>query len=212
MIPILYEDKHIIICEKPVGLVSQSDNNNAPSLVTQLSSLYPNSTIYPVHRLDREVGGVMVYARTKQAASKLSTAIANHEFTKEYYAVVEGSPAENTGTYCDLLFRDSHKNKSYVVSRMRRGVKEASLDYEAIKSTDALSLVKIRLHTGRTHQIRVQFSHRHMPLLGDRRYGSREKNCNIALWSYHIGFTHPITGEQMDFTRDVPDAYPWNLF
>ena len=217
MIPILYDDKHIVVCQKPVGFISQMEQSDS-SMVCQLSAMYPHNTIYTVHRLDREVGGVMVYAKTKQAARGLSADISNRAFTKEYYAVVDGILSPEQGTYKDLLFWDSHRNKSFVIGpmgegvRLRRSVKEASLDYQLVKSTDRFSLVKVHLHTGRTHQIRVQFASRQMPLLGDRRYGSKYKDCSIALWSYYLKFTHPITKKEMAFTCPVPKDYPWSLF
>ena len=137
--------------------------------------------------------------------------MAAHQITKEYLAVLRGHPEKDSDTLTDLLFRDAAHNKSYVVQRMRKGVREATLDYTVLDKTDALTLVKVRLHTGRTHQIRVQFSHRGLPLLGDIRYGSKA-DCSAALWSYHLAFTHPVTKKAVDVTCPPPDTYPWDLF
>ena len=137
--------------------------------------------------------------------------MAAHEITKEYLAVLRGHPEKDADTLTDLLFRDAQHNKSYVVQRMRKGVREATLDYTVLETTDELTLVKVRLHTGRTHQIRVQFSHRGLPLLGDIRYGSKA-DCSAALWSYHLAFTHPVTGQPVDVTCPPPNVYPWDIF
>ena len=196
---ILFEDEDILVCIKPVGVVSQSDETGN-NMITLLQTLTGGS-IYPLHRLDREVGGVMVYAKSSFAASVLSKDIANRKFEKEYMALVHGKPQENRGEMRDLLFKDSRKNKSFVVKRMRKGVKEALLDYEVLNSKNGLSLVKILLHTGRTHQIRVQFASRKMPLAGDKKYGANDDFNNIGLWSYRITFTHPKTKEKMIFEK-----------
>lgn len=221
MVEILYEDKHIIICVKPVGMLSQKDqNSNDVDMVTYLSEyrVKKNEPDYIgiVHRLDRNVGGLMVFAKSKQAAGKLSTAINERSFTKEYLTVVKGCPETEHGNYTDLLFKDSSKNKSYVVSRMRKGVKEASLDYRVIETIpveqDLYSLVLVHLNTGRTHQIRVQFSSRKMPLLGDGKYGSKSNQCEIALWSYRLAFAHPMTKKEINISKEPTDSFPWNVF
>ena len=158
----------------------------------------------------------MVYAVTKRAAAALSGAITGGTFKKEYLAAVHGRPEQDTGTWRDLLYHDVKKNKSYVVTRERRGVREAVLDYGLQSTAEVdggiLSLVLIRLHTGRTHQIRVQFSHRHMPLFGDRRYGARDTGTAPALWSYTLSFPHPETGKNMSFTLPAPGTAPWDTF
>lgn len=201
---ILFEDGDILVCIKPVGVVSQADEtkNNMISLLETLTG----GSIYPLHRLDREVGGVMIYAKSRFAASVLSKDIANHKFKKEYLALVHGKPQENSGEMRDLLFKDSRKNKSFVVNRMRKGVKEALLDYEVLNSKNGLSLVNVLLHTGRTHQIRVQFASRKMPLAGDKKYGANDDFKNIGLWSYKITFTHPKTKEKMIF-EELPQFF-----
>ena len=153
----------------------------------------------------------MVFSRRRDVTGKLTAAMAAHAITKEYLAVLRGHPEQDADTLTDLLFRDAQHNKSYVVRRMRKGVREATLDYTVLAKTDALTLVKVRLHTGRTHQIRVQFSHRGLPLLGDIRYGSKA-DCSAALWSYHLAFAHPVTGQIVDVTCPPPAAYPWDQF
>ena len=168
--------------------------------------------IYCVHRLDRAVGGVMVYARTPAAAAGLSRQIAARQLHKEYLAVVQGRPNEEGAVLRDLLFWDRAKNKSFVVKRQRGGVKDAELEYSLLEALPELSLLRVILHTGRTHQIRVQFSSRAMPLVGDVKYGSRYRDCALALWSHALGFRHPATGEAMSFSA-IPEAvFPWNGF
>lgn len=209
---ILFEDRHLIFAVKPVGVLSQSgDGENMIALLSQ-----GGGEIFPIHRLDKNVGGVMVFAKTKAAASKLSAAVQNNEIKKEYLAVIRGVPQEKSAVLEDLLFKDSSKNKSFVVKRMRKGVKKASLEYEVLGSVNdseqELSLVRILLHTGRTHQIRVQFSSRGMPLLGDGRYGGKSSKCDVALWSHRLSLRHPFTGEELRFESQPPEEYPWNLF
>lgn len=204
---ILHEDRDIVVCVKPVGTLSEK--GGMPEILAQWCAA---KEIYTVHRLDRAVGGVMVYAKTAEAAAKLSAAMGAGDFKKQYQAVVHGRPAEDSGVMRDLLFKDSAKNKSYVVKRMRKGVKEAELEYSVIESRADMSLVKITLHTGRSHQIRVQFSSRKMPLVGDVKYGSSRKDCNIALWSASLAFPHPKSGERMCFSANPPEVYPWTEF
>ena len=200
---ILYEDPAVIVVIKPRGILSQADKNGGESMITRLSE-HTGGEIYPVHRLDKETGGVMVYAITKKAAAKLSHDISEHRFYKEYLALVHGVPEENSGTLCDLLFHDRAKNKSYVVKRERAGVKKAELYYEVLetkeKDGEKYSLLRVVLHTGRTHQIRVQLAHRKMPLSGDRKYGAKDAFENLGLLSAKLKFTHPETGEEMEFT------------
>lgn len=206
-IELLYQDKDIVVCIKPVGLLSEK--GGVPDI---LSRQCGEKEIYTVHRLDRAVGGVMVYAKSSAAAARLSAAMGTGGFSKEYLAVVHGCPEAESGTMQDLLFKDASKNKSYVVKRMRKGVKEASLEYRLLEEKNNMSLVRIRLHTGRSHQIRVQFSSRKMPLVGDVKYGSSNKDCDIALFSASLSFPHPKSGELFSFSAPVPDAFPWNEF
>lgn len=207
MVPeILYKDKSLAVAVKPAGVLSESPG--MPELLRD--SL--GGRFYCVHRLDAGVGGVMVYARTGQAAAKLSDAMARKNFTKEYLAVVQGRPRQDRALLRDLLFHDKSRNKTYVVDRMRRGVKEAELEYTVMGSKGELSLLRVRLHTGRSHQIRVQFASRAMPLLGDARYGSRYRDCGIALWSERLCFPHPFEEKTLDFRQAPPASYPWTSF
>lgn len=217
MIPILYEDKALVVCEKPIGVLSERGQNPRercmPTLLEQQTRTY---RIDVVHRLDRAVGGVMVFSKNARASAGLSRAIANHELTKEYLAVVSGCPDAPSGEWRDFLFRDKAKNKSFVVKSLRRGAKEAVLDYEVLETVTrpegTVSLLKIRLHTGRTHQIRVQCASRKMPLLGDEKYGSRVPTKDIALWSHHLAFAHPVGGKPIDITAPPPANAPWSWF
>ena len=214
-IPILYEDAHLLLCVKPRGVFSQTDSRGNPAM-PDLLSRQCGGEIFPVHRLDGEVSGVMVYAKTKHTAAKLSQLVSDHErFVKTYYAVIEGIPEVAQGTLEDLLFHDRFKNKTYVVDRMRGGVKAAKLTYETIATAKgeemSLSLVKIRLYTGRSHQIRVQFASRGMPLAGDRRYGAKTGG-DIALFSYGLAFVHPITKRLIEIRAMPPIDGVWENF
>ena len=185
---VLYSDKAVVVAVKPVGLDSETEFPNG--LKEMLGG-----EIFPIHRLDKNVGGVMVYARTKQAAADLSRAVQNGEMVKEYLALVHGNlPPE--GEWEDFLWKDSAKNKVFVVKRERKGVKKARLTFQTLKAGEE-SLVHIRLYTGRSHQIRVQFSSRGFPLVGDHKYGSRDAATAPVLWSYRITF--PYKGETKVF-------------
>ena len=202
---ILYEDPSVIVVIKPQGILSQSDKKGGESMITRLCE-HTGGEIYPVHRLDKETGGVMVYAKTQKAAAALSRDISEHRFYKEYLALVHGVPEKQSDTLCDLLFHDRAKNKSYVAKRERAGVKKAELYYELLetveKDGEKYSLLRVELHTGRTHQIRVQFASRKMPLSGDRKYGARDGRNELALWARRLRFTHPETKEVMEFIKD----------
>lgn len=214
---ILYKDSSILVAVKPVGYLSEpAEGKSFPNLLSEhLVSLGESGELFTVHRLDKAVGGLMVFARNHKAASFLTTAVANREMEKEYFAVVRGVPQEEA-TLEDLLFRDASKNKTYVVSRYRKGVRDASLSYRRLavwqEGEKSLSLVRVRLHTGRTHQIRVQFASRKMPLVGDIRYGSKDVNRSPALFSCRLAFTHPATGKKMEFSALPPQEYPWDVF
>lgn len=201
---ILYSDQQIVVCVKPVGCGSESGENALPSLLVQALG----GVVYPVHRLDLNVGGVMVYARTKQAAAFLSRAVAENRLQKEYRAVVHGVPPE-AGVLQDLLWKDSAKNKVYVVNRERRGVKKAELRYLVLAQQEDRALLKILLHTGRSHQIRVQFASRGFPLLGDGKYGAKDNLPAPALWSYRLTFPHP-NGTEMTYSR-LPEGDIWQF-
>ena len=200
---ILFQDNSIIVCVKPRGVLSQQAGEGQDSMIQKLSGLC-DCEVFPVHRLDKEVGGVMVYAKTKAAAASLSAQVSQRIMQKAYLAVAPSSAKYTEGSMEDLLFFDRQKNKSFVVRRERRGVKKALLEYKSEKTCSDFSLYYIKLHTGRTHQIRVQFASRKLPLLGDRKYGGEANDC-IALWSYEIEFNHPVTGERLTFCEKPYD-------
>ena len=195
---LLFHDNDLAVCIKPVGLDSETQ-------VPQMLKDTLGGEIFTVHRLDLNVGGVMVYARTKQTAAALSRSIQEGTMVKEYVAMVHGTPPEE-GDWEDLLWKDASKNKVFVVKRMRGGVKKARLEFKRLTEGET-SLVRIRLHTGRSHQIRVQFASRKMPLFGDGKYGSRKKGCRTAL------FASALCGEGLSVSTLPPyEEYPWNLF
>lgn len=204
MIPLLYEDKDLLVCLKAPGLLSQDGpEGDLPTLLRAQC----RCEIYPVHRLDREAGGVMVYAKNQRTAATLSAAIQRREWEKRYLCLTRGVPAQPEGTYTDLLFHDKTRNKTFVVQRKRSGVKEASLSYRVIDSNGLYALVLVTLHTGRTHQIRVQFASRKTPLWGDRKYGGGPGE--LALWSYRLSFRRPADGKRLTFSR-LPQGEPWS--
>ncbi len=201
---VLYEDRCLVVACKPRGVLSEgSDRGGMPALLREKCG-YP---VYTVHRLDRETAGLMVFARDGRIAGRLSAIMQSGGFLKEYAAVVKGVPEPREGELRDLLFRDASRGKSFVVDRMRRGVREARLHYrtEAVVpyGDGALSLVAVRLETGRTHQIRVQFASRGMPLFGDGRYGGRER-APLGLLARRLFFPHPVTGKELAFTLPLP--------
>ena len=212
---IVFEDKYLLLCVKPVGVLSEDSESGASMprlLCAHYSALRQPNYIATVHRLDKITGGLMIFSRRREVTGKLIAAVAAHQVEKEYLAVLRGHPEEKKAELTDLLFRDAAKNKSYVVKRMRKGVREAKLSYRVLAETEELTLVRVRLHTGRTHQIRVQFASRGLPLLGDIRYGSKDPKCTASLWSYRLALTHPLTGEKIDVCQPPPAQYPWNLF
>ena len=202
---IIFKDKDIIVCIKPVGMLSE-DGGMPDKLREECGG-----EIYCVHRLDRAVGGLMVFARNRKAASAMSALISENGLDKEYLAVVPDKLNEDCGKFEDLLFHDRQKNRSYVVKRERGGVKKAILEYEKLGCADSLALVRVYLITGRSHQIRCQFASRSMPLVGDVKYGSGVRDCDIALFSHHLSFTHPFSGETLDFTA-FPTGKIWSQF
>lgn len=201
---ILYQDGQIVLCVKPTGVLSEE--GGMPELLREQTG---SPRIFCVHRLDRAVGGLMVYAKTKEAAASLSQQIAGGRFEKRYLAVCRGDAPER-GEMRDRLYHDAKTNKSYVVKRMRRGVREAVLRFETLETREGLSLVRVELLTGRSHQIRVQFASRQLPLLGDRRYGGGEGEP--ALWSGELRFLHPTSGKELHFTAPPPAKEPWTYF
>lgn len=207
---ILFENESLIVCIKPSGITSEDCENGGMPTLLMRNGIKP----FTVHRLDREVGGVMVFAKTARTAAALSEQIAKGSFRKEYAAVVSGG-VEESGKFEDLLFHDRKLNKTYVVKRERKGVKKAVLSYERLGEVqyncDTLSFVRIKLETGRTHQIRVQFAARKTPVAGDRKYGSKIAGA-FALYSKKLCFIDPENGQPMQFTANLPSEFPWNLF
>lgn len=209
---ILYEDNDILICQKRVGVSSQK-TPSGDGMADEVERYIGYGAV--INRLDTAVGGAILFGKNQKSAAFLSKLAETRQIEKIYLAVIEGEFEEDRGVMEDLLFKDSSKNKSYVVKRERKGVKKASLEYEVIETVyendKPKSLIKIKLHTGRTHQIRVQFSSRKKPLVGDGKYGSKDNRCHVSLLSYKISFE----GQNgiVIATADVPnDDYPWNLF
>ncbi len=213
---ILYVDSQIVVCIKPAGtLCEDAPSGSLPRMLSQeiLRRGEANADIFPVHRLDRDTTGVIAFARTKESAAALSRQITEGDFCKTYFAVVHGVPHKSEGRLCDLLYYDRKRGKSFVVERQRAGVKRAELEYSTLESRDGLSLLKIRLLTGRTHQIRVQFASRQHPLFGDRRYGAPKiPEAELALVAKNLRFTHPKTGKALCFDCPVPQEVPWRYF
>ena len=212
MINILYEDNHLLVAYKPINILSQSDDTLDEDFLSMLKRYIKEKYNKPgnvylglVHRLDRPTSGVMVFAKTSKAASRLSAQISKHRFSKSYMAVVCGK-VPTSGKFTDKLFKDRKNNISYVSS----AGKEATLSYELVSYKDGFSLVKVNLETGRSHQIRVQFSSRGYPLYGDYKYGGPKGQ--LALFAYSLEFYHPITKKKMSFCLELPDRYPFNNF
>ena len=206
---IVHTDPAFVVCIKPPGVLSTDEPGGVPDLCREALN---DPNIRTVHRLDRVVSGLMVLARTKRAASELSQQIRDGIFEKEYQAVLHGIPAAPAGTLRDLLYRNKPERKTYVVSEPGRDVQEAILNYEVLSRTPDFSKVRIELVTGRTHQIRCQFSSRNLPLVGDRKYSLNEDDCDIALWSARLSFRHTKTGELLTFTAPPPRDFPWDQF
>ena len=209
---VLFEDEHLIVCVKPAGVLSQGDAKGTENMLTLLGG------VYPVHRLDRETAGVMVFAKTESVAAAMSRLVQSHEaFRKEYLAVLGGVPEKTEDTLCDLLFHDVSRNKTYVVDKERRGVKRAKLSYEVLAEREdeagkRISLVRVRLYTGRTHQIRVQFASRRLPLIGDRKYGGTPHMGGLALFASRLSFRHPMTGRELSFEAHPESGGAFDIF
>lgn len=217
MIKVLYEDNHLLCVEKPVNVPVQADASGDMDLLTMCkdyikAKYHKPGNVYLglVHRLDRPTGGTMVFARTSKAASRLSDSIRKKEFQKTYLAILDGTPKEKQGTLTDYLEKDSRTNMVRV-SDPAHG-KKCILHYEVLAEKEGRTLVRVHLETGRSHQIRVQFSSRNLPLVNDQRYNSRAKRGQIALWAYDLVFPHPITRESVRVTSFPPESAPWNLF
>ena len=208
MIGILKETDRLVICVKPVGAASQGEG---PKAMPQLLAAQLGCAVYPGHRLDQAVGGVMVYAKTPQEAAHLTQQMGQGGMQKTYLAVLTHCPPEHAGVLEDLLYHDRMKNKTYVVKRPRGGVKQARLRYEIVSGQGDLSLARVQLETGRTHQIRVQFASRGCPLLGDGKYGGSDNRCTCALWSYRLTLCLP-GGKTETFTAKPPERFPWTEF
>lgn len=203
---IIYQDRDIVVCVKPARVLSTDEPGGLPELLRQELGTKDFRT---VHRLDRVVSGLMVVARNAAAASELSRQIREDTFEKEYLAVIHGKLDIEEGRLYDLLLRDKARKMTFVVTKPGKDVQPASLIYRILGNNGTLSRVRIKLETGRTHQIRVQFASRGLPLVGERKYSELDDPCEIALWSYRLGFTHPQTGEKMEFIHEPPQEYPW---
>lgn len=218
-INILYEDNHILVVVKPANMPVCLDSSNDIDLLSKLKEYIKNKYNKPgnvylglIHRLDRPVQGIMVFAKTSKAASRLSNQITNNMFQKTYYAVIENNPPQE-GTLEDFLLKDEKTNTSYVTNN--NNGKKSILKFKVIKTKENLNLVKINLLTGRHHQIRVQFSSRGYPLYGDHKYNKsfvKDNKTNIALIAKELSFYHPITKEQLNFEIELPKKYPYNIF
>ncbi len=207
---LIYCDSDIVVCVKPPRVLSTDEPGGVPELVRQALG-DPEADVRTVHRLDRVVSGLMVLARNAAAASELSRQIRVGAFGKQYLAVVHGHPAEKAGTLTDLLGRDKARKMTFVAPAPGKGIQEAVLHYRTVSSNEAMSRVQIELVTGRTHQIRVQFASRGIPLVGERKYAVLDDPCQIALWSHALTFIHPRTGRAMHFTLEPREEYPWTL-
>ena len=211
---VIYEDNHIIVVEKIPNVPSQSDKTGDIDMLTMVKQYIKEKYNKPgnvylglVHRLDRPVGGIMIFAKTSKAASRLSDQVREKVFKKKYLAVVDGKIENKSGTLEDYLYKDERNNISKVVNKGKKNAKFAKLDYDVIKYDEVknLSLVKVNLHTGRHHQIRVQLSNFGHSIFGDQKYGTRGQGKQIALWAYELTIKHPITKEEMTF-KDLPES------
>lgn len=207
---ILYMDKDIIVCLKPPKVLSTDEPGGLPELLRREIG-DDGADIRTVHRLDRATSGLMLLARNPAAASELSRQIREEGIGKEYLAVVHGD-CPDRGSMRDLMYRDKARKMSFVTDKPGKGVQEALLDYETLGQKEGLSLVAVRLHTGRTHQIRCQFASRGLPLVGERKYCQPRDDCPLALFSHRLSFIHPGSGEAMSFVKEPPESYPWNLW
>lgn len=221
MIKVIYEDNHLLVVEKPVNILSQGDDTNDKDMVNLLKQYVKEKYNKPgnvyiglIHRLDRPVGGAMVFAKTSKAASRLSEQVRNKTFKKTYRAIIHGNMNKSEDTLKDYLYKNKKTNMVSVVNKNHKEAKNAELSYKTLERKNGFSLVEIDLKTGRSHQIRVQFSSRKHPLFGDQRYGQdvNKVGQQISLWSYKIEIEHPTTKEKMEFVCEPPNEYPWDLF
>lgn len=217
---ILYEDNHVIVVLKPQGVPSCGDESGDDSLLEMvrryIKVIYDkpgNVYVGLVHRLDRPTGGVMVFAKTSKAAARLSAQMKEGDFEKKYLAVLVGTPKESSATVVNYLKKNPLNNMVYICTQTEEGAKLASLDYRVLEDKIKISLVEVKLHTGRTHQIRVQMAGLSHPVFGDMRYGGETaRKGNLALWAYSLSFTHPVTKERMKFMAQPPEDGPWKYF
>ena len=215
-INIIYETNHLLVVQKPANMPTCEDETKDIDLLTILKHYLKEKYHKPgnvylglVHRLDRPVSGIMVFAKTSKCASRLSKQVNDGSFQKEYYAVVTGN-IKDEDIFEDYLIKDEKKNMSFVTTKEKG--KYSKLEYQVIKKINNYNLVKIKLYTGRSHQIRVQFSNRGYPLIGDMKYGNNKEKCNIALFSYKLSFNDPITKEKLEFKLELPNTYPFDMF
>jgi 23S rRNA pseudouridine1911/1915/1917 synthase len=216
---VIFEDNHIIVVEKPVNVPSQQDKTNDTDMLTLIKDYLKakynkpgNVYVGLVHRLDRPVGGIMIFAKTSKAASRLSESIRGSDFSKTYLAVVNGVLSDKNGKFIDYIIKDEALNKSFISSKDKKNAKLASLTYEVIDEKENMSLVKINLETGRHHQIRLQFSNAGHCLYGDQKYGNGPKDTQIALWAYSLEFKHPTKDEIMTFNCLPKPIGIWGKF
>ena len=217
---VIYEDNHIIVAEKPANIPSQGDKTGDIDMLTIIKQYLKEKYNKPgdvylglVHRLDRPTGGIMVFAKTSKAASRLSEQIRNNEFHKEYLCIVDGKMEQDDGEFEDYLIKNERTNTSRIAKPSEKNAKQAILNYEVIKYSEEinLSVLKINLQTGRHHQIRVQFASRNHSLYGDQKYGTRGKGKKLALWAYSLVFTHPTTKERLKFTLEPKHVESWKI-
>ncbi len=217
---VLYEDNQIVVVLKPQNILSQSDITKDEDLLSMVKAYIKekynkagNAFIGLVHRLDRPTGGIMVFARNSKSASRLSLQIKEHLFEKRYLAICEGSFREKIGTFKNYIKKDEKTNLVKLVPISEQGAKYAELEYKVLDERDGLSLVEVKIITGRSHQIRVQLANLKHPLVGDKKYGSKFSACNLALWAYALDFEHPTKKSHMKFRALPPDLeMPWNCF
>ncbi|MEH7382045.1 RNA pseudouridine synthase [Bacillus sp. JJ1533] len=220
-IPILYEDNHLLLVEKPINIPVQADSSGDLDLLTMLKDNIKvryqkpgNVYLGLVHRLDRPVGGAMVFAKTSKAASRLSDMVRRHVIERRYFAVVHGSPKKKRGQLVHYLHKNNRKNKVSVVSPNHPNAKKATLDYEVIESKNGFSLLSVNLHTGRPHQIRVQLSTMGNPIFGDQKYGEHlnKPGQQLALWAHSLSLEHPVRKEPVEVSSLPPSHYPWDIW
>lgn len=219
-IPIIYEDNHLLVIEKPVNMPVQEDRSKDKDVLTALKEMIKvrdrkpgNVFLALVHRLDRPVGGVMVFAKTSKAASRLSDVLRRNDMTRKYLVVARGKPKEKNKKLVHYLLKDRRHNFVNVVQQGTKRAQKAILKYETVETLDDLSLLTVKLHTGRPHQIRVQLSKVGLPIVGDQKYGIEKRpGQQIALWAQELSFPHPTTKERLTFTAQPPREYPWNIW